>query len=457
MDEESPKPSKRVDHPNPSGSPKTKRSLVKRIIVWLVILSIFAGLFVVILRQKSTPQAAAQGGGRRAMQGGTVTVMPATAKKGDIGVYQEAIGTVTPVYTSTVTSQVTGLIVAVHYTEGQTVHKGDPLVDIDPRPYEANVVQAQGTLEKDIQILGQAKMDLERYRTAWAKNAIAKQILDDQEKTVSQDEGTVKADQGQLQFDQVQLTYCHITAPFTGRVGLRLVDPGNLAQANSTTPLVVVTQEQPITVIFTVAEDALSEIQAQYRHGAALRVDAYDRTAQTKIATGKLLTIDNLIDTTTGTVKLRAIFDNNNYALFPNQFVNTRLLVNTLHNMTLIPTSAIQHNGEVAFVYVIQNGTAQVRNIKPGAADGSVTSVEGINPGDVVANSSFEKLQPNSKVAISKGSQPGTQSGTKPTTKPGATKPGATTPGASKPGASKPGPTKPGATQPTKSGNKAAP
>jgi multidrug efflux system membrane fusion protein len=428
MAEEHPAPSTPPDNPKPPDVPKPKRSLVKRIIVWLIILLIFAGLFVLTLRQKSAPQAAAQGGGRRAMLGGTVSVMPATAKKGDIGIYQEAIGTVTPVYTSTVTSQVTGLIVAVHYTEGQTVHKGDPLVDIDPRPYEANVTQAQGTLEKDTQVLGQAKMDLERYRAAWAKNAIAKQILDDQEKTVSQDEGTVKADQGQLQFDQVQLTYCHIVAPFTGRVGLRLVDPGNLAQANSTTPLVVVTQEQPITVIFTVAEDALGQIQAQYRRGAALRVDAYDRTAQTKIATGKLLTIDNQIDTATGTVKLRAIFDNNNYALFPNQFVNTRLLVNTLHNMTLIPTSAIQHNGEVAFVYLIQNGTAQIRNIKPGVADGTETAVEGINPGDVVANSSFEKLQPNSKVVISKGSQPGAQSGAKPA-----------------------------ATKPTKSGNKATP
>jgi multidrug efflux system membrane fusion protein len=435
MAEEHPAPSTRSDNPNPPGGSKPKRSLVKRIIVWLVILLVFAGLFVVVFRQKSAPQAAAQAGGRRGAPGGggPVSVIPATANKGDIGVYQEAIGTVTPVYTSSITSQVTGLIVAVHYTEGQTVHKGDPLVDIDPRQYEANVTQAQGTLEKDTQVLGQAKMDLERYRTAWAKNAIAKQILDDQEKTVSQDEGTVKADQGQLQFDQVQLTYCHIIAPITGRVGLRLVDPGNLAQANSTTPLVVVTQEQPITVIFTIAEDALGEIQMQYRHGAALRVDAYDRTAQTKIATGKLLTIDNQIDTTTGTVKLRAIFDNNNFALFPNQFVNTRLLVKTLHNMTLIPTSAIQHNGETAFVYLIQNGTAQVRNIKPGVADGTVTSVEGINPGDVVANSSFEKLQPNSKVVTSKGSQPGAQSGAKPKA------------------------TKPAATKPTKSGNKATP
>ena len=415
MAEEHPKQSTQADNPNPPGATKPKRSVVKRIIVWLVILLVFAGLFVVVLRQKSAPQAAAQAGGRRGAPGGggPVSVMTATAKKGDIGVYQEAIGTVTPVYTSSVTSQVTGLIVAVHYTEGQLVHKGDPLLDIDPRQYEANVTQAQGTLDKDTHVLEQAKMDLERYRAAWEKNAIAKQILEDQEKTVLQDEGTVKADQGQLQFDQVQLTYCHITAPFTGRVGLRLVDPGNLVQANSTTPLVVVTQEQPITVIFTIAEDYLGQIQAQYRHGAALRVDAYDRTAQTKIATGKLLTIDNLIDTTTGTVKLRAIFDNNNSALFPNQFVNTRLLVTTQHNMTVIPTSAIQHNGDASFVYLIQNGTALIRNVKAGQADGNLTAVEGINPGDILVNSSFEKLQANAKVIVAKPQKPATTSATK--------------------------------------------
>ena len=415
MAEEHPKQSTQADNPNPPGATKPKRSVVKRIIVWLVILLVFAGLFVVVLRQKSAPQAAAQAGGRRGAPGGggPVSVMTATAKKGDVGVYQEAIGTVTPVYTSSVTSQVTGLIVAVHYTEGQLVHKGDPLLDIDPRQYEANVTQAQGTLDKDTHVLAQAKMDLERYRAAWEKNAIAKQILEDQEKTVLQDEGTVKADQGQLQFDQVQLTYCHITAPFTGRVGLRLVDPGNLVQANSTTPLVVVTQEQPITVIFTIAEDYLGQIQGQLRHGGQLRVDAYDRTAQTKIASGKLLTVDNQIDTTTGTVKLRAIFDNNNGALFPNQFVNTRLLVTTQHNMTVIPTSAIQHNGDASFVYLIQNGTALIRNVKPGQADGNLTAVEGINPGDVVVNSSFEKLQANAKVIVAKPQKPATTSATK--------------------------------------------
>jgi multidrug efflux system membrane fusion protein len=334
-------------------------------------------------------------------------VIPATAQKGNIGVYLEAIGTVTPVYTSSVTSQVTGLVISVHYREGQLVRKGAPLIDIDRRPFVAQLAQAQGTLEKDTQLLEQAKMDLLRYRAAWTRNAIAKQILDDQEKTVLQDEGTVKADQGLVEYDRVQLAYCHITAPFSGRAGLRLIDPGNIVQANGTSPLVVITQEQPITVIFTVAEDSLGQIQAQLRHGSQLVVDAYDRAAQTKIAGGKLLTLDNQIDTTTGTVKLRAVFDNKSGALFPNQFVNTRLLVQTLNDMTLIPTSAIQHNGQTAFVYVIQNGTAQMRTVKPGAVDAGLTAVEGIEPGNVVANSSFEKLQPNAKVGIAQGSPPG--------------------------------------------------
>jgi multidrug efflux system membrane fusion protein len=382
----------------------------RRVIVWIVVLLFFAGLIMLVLRFQNTPQKAAQAG-RAAMMGGPVAVVPATAQKGDIGVYLEAIGTVTPVFTSSVTSQVTGLIMAVHYREGGLVRKGDPLIDIDPRPFEAQLAQAQGTLEKDTHILAQAKMDLERYRAAWAQNAIAKQILDDQEKTVLQDEGAVKADQGLVQFDRVQLAYCHITAPFTGRVGLRLIDPGNVVQANGTTPLVVITQERPITVIFTVAEDSLGQIQAKLRHGGHLTVDAYDRAAQTKIATGKLLTLDNQIDTTTGTVKLRAIFDNKNDALFPNQFVNTRLLVETLKDRTLIPTSAIQHNGQASFVYVIQNETAQMRTVKPGTVNAGMTAVEGIQPGEVVANSSFEKLQPNAKVSIAKGSQPATTSG----------------------------------------------
>src|SRR5580693_4279628 len=256
--------------------PKPKRSILERLIVWILVLAAFAGLFMLVLAQKNTP-AAARGGRGAALAGLTITVVPVTAQKGNIGVYQEAIGTVTPVFTSNVTSQVTGLVMAVHYTEGQLVQKGDPLVDIDPRPFEAQLAQAQGALVKDQQVLEQAKMDLKRYSDAWSRQAIAKQTLDDQEKIVLQDEGTVKQDEGVVQYDSVQLSYCHITAPFTGRTGLRLIDPGNVVQANSTNPLVVITQEDPITVIFTVPEDSLGQIQTQTRHGHTLSVDAYDR------------------------------------------------------------------------------------------------------------------------------------------------------------------------------------
>jgi membrane fusion protein, multidrug efflux system len=330
-----------------------------------------------------------------------VTVATATARAGDLGVYLDAIGTVTPVYTSSVTTQVTGLVVAVHYTEGARIEKGGALVDIDPRPFQATLRQAKGTLEHDENVLAQAKMDLERYRAAWARNAIAKQILDDQEKLVLQTEGTVKTDQGTVQFDQVQLDFCHIAAPFTGRVGLRLVDPGNVVQSAGTVTLVVLTQIEPITVVFTIPEDSIARVADRLRQGAKLAVDAFDRTAQRRIAGGFMLTIDNEIDTTTGTVKGRAQFDNKDDALFPNQFVNTRLLVDTLRGATLIPASAIQQNGIRSFVYLVQNGVAHTRDVKPGPRDGDVVQVDGIAPGDVVADSSFDKLRDNTPVAIS--------------------------------------------------------
>ena len=324
-----------------------------------------------------------------------------TAQKGDIGVYLDAIGTVTPVYTSSITSQVNGIVTAVHYKEGQIVHKGNPLIDIDSRPYRATLMQAQGTLERDQNVLAQAKMDLERYHEAWDRRAIPKQQLDDQEKIVLQNQGTVKLDEGTVQFDQVQVSYCHIVAPITGKVGLRLVDPGNVVQSSGTTTLTVITQMSPITVIFTIPEDSLGPVQERLHNKAVLTVDAFDRGGQQKIASGKLLTLDNQIDTTTGTVKARASFENKDGALFPNQFVNVRLLVNTLHDATLIPGSAIQHNGQTAFVYVLQDNTAHMRTIKPGVTDGGTTQVTGVSPGDVLANSGFDKLQDNSKVVMS--------------------------------------------------------
>jgi len=378
----------------------------KRWVLWvsLLLALIVAGYFILHSRNAdggAKPATAGSGGGR-GRNTGPVTATVATATKGDIGVYLDAIGTVTPLYTTSITALANGVLTAVHYSEGQLVRKGDPLIDIDPRQYQAQLMQAEGVLERDTNVLAQAKMDLERYRSAWAGNGINKQLLDDQEKIVLQDQGAVKNDQGTVNYDQVELSYCHIAAPFAGRVGLRLVDPGNVVQANGTTPLVVVTSMQPITVIFTIAEDSLVQVQGQMRKTHSLPVEAWDRAQTTKLASGKLQSIDNQIDTTTGTVKLRALFDNRTGALYPNQFVNTRLLVNTLKDVTLVPSGAVQHNGTVAFVYVIANGVAAVRNVQPGTSDGGMTAVQGLNPGEVVATSSFEKLQAGSKVNVAK-------------------------------------------------------
>jgi multidrug efflux system membrane fusion protein len=375
-----------------------------RWILWTILLLLVAGVIFIAIRNRDQKEAATKAAKSAARPAVTLTV--ATAQKGSIGIYLDAIGTVTPVYTASITAQVTGVLTEVHYREGQLVQKGDPLIDIDPRPYEAQLEQAQGALERDTNLLAQAEMDLDRYRKAWAQNGIPKQQLDDQEKLVLQDRGTVKNDQGVVKYDQVQVGFCHIAAPITGRAGLRLVDPGNVVQADGSTILVVITQVNPMTVIFTLAEDSLGQVQTRMRKMHTLPVEAWDRAQTKKLASGKLLTIDNQVDTTTGTVKLRAQFDNRDGALFPNQFVNTKLLLNTLDDVTLVPSSAIQHNGQVAFLYVIANGTAAMRTIKTGAADNGMTAVKGINPGEVVATSSFEKLQSGSKVVVSKQPQP---------------------------------------------------
>jgi multidrug efflux system membrane fusion protein len=342
-----------------------------------------------------------------------VTVSAAQARKGDLGVFIDALGTVTPVYTVTVTSRVQGEITQVYYHEGQMVRKGDPLLEIDPRPYQAQLTQAEGQLAHDQAVLNEAKIDLDRYQQAFNRNAIAKQQLDDQQQVVLQDEGTVKNDEGTLANAKVNLVYTHITTPIDGRVGLRLVDPGNIVQANSTTPLVVVTQLQPITVIFSIAEDHLGKVQQQLRKGAKLGVDAFDRDQAVKLASGYLLTLDNVIDTTTGTVKLKAMFPNTDNALFPSQFVNARLLVDTLKDVTLIPTPAIQRNAQGAFVYVIdKNQTAAIRSITVGTTDGTSTQVDGIQPGDAVAVNGFDKLQDGAKVNVRSNSQKNGQGNT---------------------------------------------
>jgi multidrug efflux system membrane fusion protein len=389
-------------HQLPAHGSDSHRHNVLRVVLWILALLVVVLAVVLFWRHEEDAKKVAPAPPK-------INITTATAAKGDIGVYLDEIGTVTPVYTDSITSQVNGLVVAVHYKEGQLVNKGDALIDVDARPYLALLLQAQGALERDQNLLAQAQMDLERYRAAWARNAIQKQLLDDQEKLVLQDEGTVKNDQGTVQYDQVQVDYCHIKAPIAGRVGLRLVDPGNVVQSSGGATLAVITQMEPITVIFTIPEDSLGPVEARLGKKARLPVDAFDRTAQTKIASGKLLTLDNQIDTTTGTVKARAVFDNKNDALFPNQFVNTRLLVNTLQGVTVVPASAIQQNGQASFVYVILNNFAHMRSVKPGVTDAGMTQVDGINPGDVVANSSFDKLQDNTAVAV----------GDKPSSKPG--------------------------------------
>jgi multidrug efflux system membrane fusion protein len=341
-----------------------------------------------------------------------VPIATASARTGDIGVYINALGTVTPVYTATITSRVDGQITNVAYREGQMVRKGDLLIEIDPRPFQAALTQAQGTLAKDEAVLNEARIDLNRFQQAYDRNAIAKQQLDDQEQLVKQDEGTVKQDQGTVASAATNVDYTRIVAPIEGRVGLRLVDPGNIVTSGATTPLVVITQLQPITVIFSVAEDYLPQIQKQLRNGQKMPVDAFARDQTTKLATGTLLTLDNQIDQTTGTLKLKAIFQNQDTDLFPNQFVNARLLVDTQRSVTLLPTAAIQRNAQGAFVYVIgSDNSATLRTVTVGTTDGNTAAVQGVNAADVVAVNGFDKLQNGAKVSINnpaganKGSQ----------------------------------------------------
>jgi multidrug efflux system membrane fusion protein len=328
-------------------------------------------------------------------------IVTAAAQRGDIGTYVNALGVVTPIQTVMVKSRVDGQLMSVNYVEGQTVQARDPLVEIDPRPYQAQLTQAEGQLARDEALLENAHVDLQRYQTAYARNAIPKQQLDTQVATVHQFEGTVKLDQGQVDTAKLQITYSHITAPFPGRVGLRLVDPGNIVHATDSNPLAVVTQLQPITVIFSVAEDYLPQIQRQLRAGKTLPVDAFDRAQTKKLATGTLATVDNQIDTTTGTVKLKALFTNEDESLFPNQFVNARLLVDTLHNATLVPNTVIQRNAESAFVYLLKpDQTVAVQTITVGTTDGHASAVEGIEAGAVVAADNFNRLTDGAKVAV---------------------------------------------------------
>jgi multidrug efflux system membrane fusion protein len=378
----------------------TRRSRTRLILALIAILAL--SLLVGLLFAKHIEASSAAGQPSQP----SIAIRAAQTYPGDMGVYIDALGTVTPVSTVNIYSQVSGQVIAVHYREGQVVQKGDPLIDIDPRPYKAQLQQAEGLFDHDRGVLKQAEIDLARYREAFAEHAVAKQLLDDQEQAVVQDQGTVNFDLGQVQNATVQLSYCHITSPSAGRVGLRLIDVGNTTFAGAATPLVVITELQPITVVFNVAEDHLGEIEAQLRQHAPLAVDAFDRNAEKRIARGTLLAFDNQIDTATGTVRLRGEFNNRDLALFPNQFVNVRLLVRTLKNTVLIPSAAVQRNGTQAFVFVVDKNTVSVRNITEQSFDAHTTAVAGLQAGEWAAVSGFDKLQDGTRVTVEPEPQP---------------------------------------------------
>lgn len=351
---------------------------------------------------QTAPGKGGKGGKNGKGGGGPIPVSAEKVKKGNMGVYINALGTVTPVFTDAITSRVAGQLMEVHYREGQIVQKGDLLATIDPRPYEAALMQAQGQLQRDQALLANARIDLERYKEAYAQHAIPQQTLATQQSLINQDEGIVKLDQGNVDAAKVNVDYARITAPITGRVGLRPVDPGNIVQANGTTALLTITQLQPITVVFTMAEDYIHDVAGQLRAGHTLRVDALERDNSTHLAQGTLMTLDNQIDTTTGTVKAKASFANSDYRLFPNEFVNAKLLVKTLNGVNLIPIAAIQRNNEVAFVYVIDEtkNTVKSRNVTVASTDGATAAVTGVTTGEALVTDGFDKLQDGVKVSI---------------------------------------------------------
>ncbi len=382
--------------PVPVVQPRPRKRRLWLMLGLLLIVGV-AGFLILQRRQKVTVAAAA----KTAPPQPGVAISTAVAEQGSIGVYINALGSVAPVYTVTVKSRVDGQLISVNYREGQMVNHGDLLAEIDSRPFQAQLEQAEGQYQRDAALLENANVDLNRYQLAYSKNAIPKQQLDTQLATVHQYEGVVKIDQGQIDNAKVQLAYCHITSPISGRVGLRLVDPGNIVHAADTNGMLVITQLQPINVLFSVAEDYLPQIRQQLRRGNRLAVDAFDRAQQTKLSSGALLTFDNEIDTTTGTIKLKATFPNNDNALFPNQFVNARLLVTTQHGVILVPSVAIQRNAQDSFVYLVKpDQTVAMQSVSAGTTDGNVTAVEGINAGDVIAVDGFDKLQNGVKVAV---------------------------------------------------------
>lgn len=371
--------------------------------IWLVVLILLAAGTYYLWPKSSGPSTAAgaaKGAGKNGRGGTAAPVVAAKAHTGNIGIYYTGLGAVTPLNTVTVKSRIDGQLLKIQYQEGQLVHQGDVLVEIDPRPYEVMLTQALGQLAKDQATLENARIDLARYQKLLQQEAIAEQIATTQKATVDQDEGVVKSDQGQVDSARLNIAYCHITAPITGRVGLRLVDQGNMVHASDANGLLVITQIQPISVLFTIAEDQLQVVLKKIAAGQTLLAYAYDREMKIMLAQGSLTTIDNQIDPTTGTLRLRATFPNSDNALFPNQFVNVRLLVEKKTGVTLAPTAALQRNTNNTYVYVVKpDSTVTLRNVTVGASEGDDSEIaSGLVPGDVVVLTGVDKLDEGTKV-----------------------------------------------------------
>jgi len=385
------------------------RSSGARFWIWVAVVVLAAGGFWYYrsshakdAQNAAVPAGPSKGSGRGAGPGNfSVPVVVATTTKGDLPVYLNGLGTVTPLSTVTVRSRVDGQLVDVAFKEGQFVKQGDLLAQIDPRPFQVQLEQAEGQLAKDQAQRKDAEVNLERFKLLFNEGVIPKQQLDTQAASVGQFDGAIKTDQAQIDNAKLQLTYSRITAPVSGRIGLRIVDPGNIVHATDTNGLLIITQIQPISVIFTLPQDQLPQVFDQLHKGAAqLSVEAYDRDNTQKIATGKLLTIDNQIDVTTGTYKLKAIFNNEDSSLFPNQFVNTHLLVDTKRNLSLVPLAALQRGPQGTYVYVVENGnTVKIHNITVAQTTaGTVGISAGLAPGEVVVTDGQDKLQDGTKV-----------------------------------------------------------